>query len=132
MMSLYKGIFWIKNIDNYDPIAIKELCDNMGEFLKPLPIELLSKSGEGFNHKMAWSTLNKTKTENKPYNYFARGRVEIRNGKAIIFANANIANENLKYWAIKEFGLTKENGIESILLKTDMSDHYLCYLDKEV
>lgn len=54
MMSLYKGIFWIKNIDNYDPIAIKE------------------------------------------------------------------------------FGLTKENGIESILLKTDMSDHYLCYLDKEV
>ena len=32
MMSLYKGIFWIKNIDNYDPIAIKELCDNMGDF----------------------------------------------------------------------------------------------------
>ena len=66
VMSLYKGIFWIKNIDNYDSIAIKELCDNIGGFLKPLPIELLSKSGEDFNHKMAWSTLNKTKTENKP------------------------------------------------------------------
>jgi len=106
--------------------------DNTGEFINLPPEELLSKEGMGFNHKSVWATLSKNETENKPYNYFPRGRVEIRNSKAIIYANANIADEKLKHWAIKEFGLTKENGIESILLKTDMSDHYLCYLDKEV
>lgn len=131
MTNLYKGVFWIKTTDKFEPIVVKELCNNTGEFIKLLLEELLSKAGTGFNHKAVWTTLSKNETANKPYNHFPRGRVEIRSRKAEIHANANIADENLKRWAIKEFGLTKSNGIESVVLKSDMSDHYLCYMDKD-
>lgn len=91
--------------------------------------ELLAKSGAEFNHQAAWRTLPKRETENKPYNYYPRGRVEIRNGKAVIYANGNIADEKLLKWAINEFNLIKENGIEKVEIKADMSNHYLCHLD---
>ena len=90
---------------------------------------MLAKSGAEFNHQAAWSTLSKRETGNKPYNYYPRGRVEIRNSKAVIYANESIAGEKILKWSINEFNLTKKNGIEQVEMKLDMSNHYLCYLD---
>ena len=130
-MCLSRGIFWIKDIENLEAVVIKARCDASGIFIEQPERELLSKSEKDFNHKKAWITLPKKITNNKPFDYYPRGRVEIKNGKAIIFANGNIADENLKCWAINEYGLTEENGINSITLIVDMSDHYLCHLDRE-
>ena len=131
MNKLYRGIFWIKDIESYAAVVIKVECNSDGFFIVVPDFELLAKSGTEFNHQSAWSTLPKRETGNKPYNYYPRGRVEIRNGKAVIYANGNIADEKLLKWAINEFNLIKENGIEKVEIKADMSNHYLCYLDRE-
>jgi hypothetical protein len=129
MQTLYKGIFWIKNIENVNAVVVKSRCNHNGEFIELLKPEFLSKSGLEFNHKAVWNALPKPDTENKQYNYFPRGRVQIRNGSAVIYANANIANDRIKEWAVKEFNLLKSNGIADVKIKADMSKHYLCYLD---
>lgn len=129
MDKLYRGIFWIKDIESYAAVVIKAECNSNGFFIVVPDFELLAKSGTEFNHQAAWSTLPKRETGNKPYNYYPRGRVEIRNGKAVIYVNGNIAYEKLLKWAINEFNLIKENGIEKVEIKADMSNHYLCHLD---
>ncbi len=131
MGRLYRGIFWVKDREGFDCVVIKAACNMDGDFIVMPDFELLARSGKEFNHQAAWSTLTKRETENKPYNYYPRGRVEIRKGKAIIFANGNIADDKLRQWAAKEFNLTEENGIQQVAVKADMSRHYLCYLDKE-
>lgn len=69
------------------------------------------------------------KNENKPYNHYPRGIVQIKNGCVVIYTNANIISDKLRKWAVEEFNLSKGNGINKIILKADMSNHYLCYLD---
>ena len=127
--KLYRGIFWIKDIESFSPVVIKAECDSNGLFVTVPDFNLLAKSGKEFNHQAAWNTLSKRETKDKPYNYYPRGRVEIRNGKVVIYANGNIADEKLLKWAINEFNLTEENGIEKVEIKADMSSHYLCHLD---
>lgn len=129
MNKLYRGIFWIKDIERMDSVVVKAECYSNGFFVVIPEFNLLAKSGAEFNHQAAWSALPKGETDNKPYNYYSRGTVEIRNSKAVIYANESIAGEKLLKWAINEFNLKKENGIEKVEIKADMSNHYLCYLD---
>lgn len=131
MDKLYRGIFWIKDIESFASVVVKAECNSNGFFVAIPVSELIAKSGAEFNHQAAWSTLPKRETDNKPYNYYPRGRVEIRNSKAVIYANGNIVDKKLIKWAVNEFNLTKENGIELVEIKADMSKHYLCYLDRE-
>jgi len=127
--KLYRGIFWIKDTNSFTSVVIKTECNSNGFFTIVPDFKLLAKSGTEFNHQAAWSTLPKRETGNKLYNYYPRGRVEIRNSKAVIYANGNIADEKLLKWTINQFNLTKENGIEKVEIKADMSNHYLCHLD---
>ena len=60
-------------------------CDRNG--VTNETVAFSAKSGESFNHKTEWSKLDKSITQGKPFNYYPRGRVEIRNGKATIFLN---------------------------------------------
>ena len=131
MDKLYRGIFWIKDVGFYDAVVVKVKCSSEGLFTELPDFRCLAKSGKEFNHQATWKTLSKTETEGKEYNYYPRGRVQIKRGKAIIYANGNIASDKLLNWAIREFNLSKENGINLITIKSDMSNHYLCYLDKE-
>lgn len=126
-------MFWIKDTENFDAysVCIKALCDTRGNFIDKSSInpDTLSKDETGFNHQKVWQTLDKRITDNKPYNYYPRGRVEIKNGKAVIYANVSIATEDLKNWAISVFNLIKENGIKAVVLKADGSNHYKSHLD---
>ena len=81
-MNLYKGIFW------FDPqrgelIVIKVACDHNGTALEA--VEYSSKSGDNFNHKVEWAKLPREVTEGHPYNYYPRGRVEIKKNKATVY-----------------------------------------------
>lgn len=130
---LYKGIFWIKDIDDIEnsSICIKEQCSLDGIFINRHNINenLLSKSKDNFNHQKAWSTLSRNITDNKQYNYYPRGRVEIRNNKAIIYVNNNVINKDFKEWVIETFELYEDYGIKDVIIKCDGSKHYDCHLD---
>ena len=116
----FKGIFWIK--PNGELFVLKVKCDSFGNLLEDIPPNMLSKSGGNFNHKNAWSTLPKSVTDNKEYNFYPRGRAEIRNGKAIVFTR--YITEELKLKIIDAFHLSDGNGIEQVILKIDNSAHY--------
>ena len=129
--ELYKGIFWIVDLDNIE--NNKKYC-----FVIPCSSDGTStdfdytyqaKSGDTYNHKKYWSMLPKEYTHNKPYNYFPRGRVEIANGKATIYLNPNIATQEVKEFIIDQFNLNEHNGIKKVRLFVDGSEHYKCYLD---
>ena len=130
---LHKGVFWIKDAESIDEcsVCIKALCDKQGNFIDKPSInpDTLSKNKTNFNHQKVWKTLDKRITGNKTFNYYPRGRIEIKNGKAIIYANVSIATEELKSWAISILHLTLDNGIKEVVLKADGSNHYKSYME---
>lgn len=131
-IDLQRGIFWIKDVNNISSsnlyFTIK--CDSNGNNLVD-PEDATSKDNLSYNHENTWKKLTSKETNNKPFNYYPRGRVEIRNGKAYIYCSQYIYGDELKKWCIDKFNLTKSNGITSIRMLVDNSDHYKCYLDDE-
>lgn len=129
--NLYKGIFWIKDIDNISDsdLYFQISCNSDGTINDYINLDYSSKDGNNFNHKNTWNKLSKRETDNKSFDYYPRGRVEINNSKAIIYCNPNIANDELKNWCIDKFNLNKYNGINKVTINADYSNHYKCYLD---
>lgn len=132
MSELYKGIFWISEVDDWDAeqMIFRIPITPAGEVIEPEKLDLNSKNVDNYNHRLLWKSLQTRFTHNKPYNYYPRGRVEIKRGKAVIYANPNICCEELVNLLTKRFGLIEENGIVEVRLKLDGSDHYKCYLDR--
>ena len=125
-MSLFKGIFWYVP-GEHELIAIKVKCDNKG--LAQEHINYSSKSGENFNHKTEWLKLPKSITKNYRYNYYPRGRVEIRNGKATIFFNPVLNRFDIHELIAEKFGL---NGSGVMVREVaDGSKHYEYLVDFE-
>lgn len=73
-------------------VSEKKPCDELGNLI---PDESERCPGEVWsnNHKKIWSELPRRVTQGKAYNYFPRGRVEIRKGKAIIAITNAVAEE---------------------------------------
>ena len=133
--KLYKGIFWIVNIDEINSdtnrnYIFKLECDKNGDIINAEDYELDAKSGTTYNHKLHWESLPKDLKQGVEYNYYPRGRVEIRNEIATIYANPNICTDGLRYFITEEFGLIETNGIKKVNLKADGSEHYKCCLDE--
>ena len=74
---IYKGIFWLIEGELY---TNKLECDKSGNVIGD-GSGLNSKSGDNFNHRLTWEGLPKNVTHGKEYNYYPRGRVEIKGGK---------------------------------------------------
>ena len=129
--QLYKGVFWIvdnDNLYNNRNYCFTIPCDNIGDTINN---EYgTSKDGYTHNHKGLWSQLSSKLTHNKPFDYYPRGRVVITNGKATIWVNPNLYNEDVLDFIIDEFNLTEYNGINKVVMKADYSEHYKCYLDR--
>ena len=129
--QLYKGIFWVKDPDDIEgsllPFQIP--CDMNGFPLDDFS-DFNSKSGTSYNHEKTWRDLPNEVTNNNPYNYYPRGRIEISNGRAIIYCSPYLASKDLIDMLKREFNLTAHNGITSINLVADGSNHYKCYLDE--
>ena len=118
-----KGIFWCKdhNTDSPELIVVSALCDRNGN--AAVGTIFSSKSGGNFNHKAEWERLGKSVTGEHPYNYFPRGRVEIRNGKVSIFLNPDLHKEPVLGMVFEVFGLKTD---EQLLVRviSDGSQHY--------
>ena len=122
-MNLFKGIFWI-TYNMQEKYVFRIPCDTAGNIIGRTEYPLNSKDGTNYNHKLLWSVLPKTLTGGRPFDYFPRGRVEIRNAKAIVYLNPDINTENIQNFIIEEFGLSVTNGIKSVRFVSDGSNHY--------
>lgn len=127
----YKGIFWIKDIENIyiSFVCVKEEVNKDGMVNDNSNIN--SRKGNNYNHRITLEKLEREVTDRKPYNYYPRGRVEIRNRKATIYAHPDICTREIMIMIINEFNLHKENNIDKVVMNPDYSKHYNCYLNEK-
>ena len=126
---MYKGIFWIvdeENLHNNDRYLIKIKTDRQGTILE-YDLPLNSRNGDNYAHKETWKILPYELTRNKLFDYYPRGRVEIRNGKCTIFLNPFINKEKIVEYLKEQFEL---NDFDSIRIVADHSNHYKARLEK--
>ena len=118
-----KGIFWCTNFDSECPelIAVSVVCDKDGDSQEP--VQFSSKSGNNFNHRIEWDHLDRKITEGKSFDYYPRGRVEIKNGKATVFLNPIINKECIVRKITGAFDLMTGE-LNCISVKSDGSNHY--------
>lgn len=117
---IYKGIFWLIE----DELYTKKLeCDKSGNVIGD-GSGLNSKSGDNFNHRLTWEGLPKNVTHGKEYNYYPRSRVEIKGGKAVIYLNPALNNEEMLAELTRLFGLDE---LDFVRVKNDGSRHYRAY-----
>lgn len=132
MESEKKGIFWIadrKNLQNNEPYLFCVPVDQAGAPALSASIPPFnSKRGGNYNHKKVWEDLPAALRRGKPYNYFPRGRVEIKEkGKAKIFLNPDIATNEVIAYLIEKFCLRR------CILKViaDGSAHYRYFSEED-
>lgn len=121
--ELYSGIFWIKDIDNpTNELFFQVPTDEFGNSSNIFN----SKDGSTYNHELTWKELH----QNKPFDYYPRGRIDIQNGTARIFINPNLNTPEILRLIKNEFNLNERNGIKRVKVFVDNSEHYKCHLDK--
>ena len=130
-----KGIFWFicgfNEMDECDfseteLIAFPVSCDRDGRVTGDWDFN--SRRENAYNHKKTWTSFVKHRKDLRKYgwNYFPRGRVEIRRGKAVIFMNPCILScENFQEKLVERFHL---EGMK-VRVAADCSRHYRCYGD---
>ena len=115
---MYKGIFWFTG-DGL--LTVKVLCGGDGRPLEAA--DFSAKSGENFNHRAEWAKLPGSTTAGLPFDYWPRGRVEIKNGRAVIFLHPSLNQERALRTIRREFRL--DEGI-AVRIVSDGSAHYRC------
>lgn len=118
-----KGIFWCANFDTEFPelITVSVVCDKNGNSKEP--VQLSSKSGNNFNHRLEWERIDRKITNGQSFNYYPRGRVEIKNSKATVFLNPILNKECIISKVIDEFDL-RATELTDVRIKSDGSNHY--------
>ena len=128
--ELYSGVFWI--LDDQDIYNSKDYCFTIPTEPDGTIIDytgLNAKSGLTYNHEKLWNELPRSLTKGKPFNYYPRGRVQIRNNTAYIYYNPNLDNlPDFKSFIMKQFSLN-DHTIKNIKWNPDFSQHYRCHLD---
>ena len=127
MNKLYRGIFWIKDLDNLENNSnylIKIETNENGDVLD-CPFPLNSKKGDNYVHQKTWLLLNNNLTKNKPFDYYPRGRVEIKHGDVLIYINPILNRQNIIDYLKKEYCL--QDNTKVIM---DFHEHYKCNFDK--
>ena len=118
---LSKGVFWYKRGELL-PFFIP--CDENGTVLETPEYPLESKDGTNYNHQKLWARLPRTVTEGNPFNFYPRGRVEIREGKATVFLHPSLFTEEIELEIVHTFGLVSENKVKLVHFVPDGSAHY--------
>ena len=115
---MYKGIFWLAG---GKLLTVKVLCDGNGAPLEAA--DFSAKSGENFNHRAEWARLPRSVTGGLPFDYWPRGRVEIKRGRATIFLHPSLNQEPVLRLIRSAFQLDVEIPIRAV---SDGSAHYRC------
>lgn len=75
----------------------------------------------GNNHRRFWETLPHSLTGGMSYNYFLRGRVELRHGKAVVYLYPSLCTPGIDIRIRHAFSLPDEMQVS---FKADGSRHY--------
>lgn len=118
---MYKGIFWLAG---GKLLTVKVLCDGNGAPLEAA--DFSAKSGENFNHRAEWARLPRSVTGGLPFDYWPRGRVEIRRGRATVFLHPSLNRESVLRLIRSAFRLDGEIPVRAV---SDGSAHYHCEVD---
>lgn len=120
---MYKGIFWlIVDLAGEEKLqTIKFICDSQGYPL--VPVSFSSKSGNNYNHQVECLKFPTRLTQGKPYNYFPRGRVEIKNGNATVYCHPCLTQEPYRNRIIQEFSIPLDSRFVA-----DGSRHYQAHM----
>ena len=118
---MYKGIFWRALNREGEPVWIcrKVLCDADGVPTESF-VDFSAKSGDNFNHKAEWEKLSRSVTDGHPFDWFPRGRVEIKRGRAVIYAHPALTADDCVEQIKEEFGLADVD----VRVIADGSSHY--------
>ena len=122
---MQKGIFWMLPEDGGTVLKVSVPCNEAGESLDQTVCDS-SKSGENFNHKAEWEKLGRRVTKGLPFDYYPRGRVEVKNGRVTIFLNPTLCEVAALQRIYAAFDLTASRNIRIV---ADGSKHYR-YFDK--
>ena len=119
-----KGLFWCKDplAPSIELITVSVPCDFIGTPTEPAVFT--AKCGENFNHKLEWQRLGKDITGGHPFDYYPRGRVEVKYGKVTIYLNPDLNTERVLGRIKEEFELTFPSENVRIVVKNDGSKHY--------
>lgn len=123
---MFRGIFWIKDLDNLEDNSnylIKIETNENGDTLG-YPFHLNSKNGGDYAHKATWPLLPSNLTKNKPFDYYPRGRVEVKHKEVLLYINPILNEDRIIDYLKKEFCLNK------VRIILDFHEHYKCHLDK--
>lgn len=131
MNKLYRGIFWIKDINNLENNSnyLIKIETNLSGNPISYPYAFNSKKGYNYTHKGIWKQLDRKYTNGKPYDYYPRGRVEIRDNKLWIYMNRNLYRDDVIDYIKKEYGLNNQKFVNQ-KIEIDFHGHYKCHLDK--
>lgn len=123
----HKGIFWlIKNADDDDELlSVKVSCDPNGYPLKSA--DFSSVSGQNFNYRAEWEKLPRKLTKGKPFDYYPRGRVEIKDRKVTVYCHPSLTQSPYRLMITAEFGVPSA----TTRFVADGSIHYQARRDTE-
>lgn len=123
---MYRGIFWIKDLDNLennsDYLFKIETNDNGDALNYPFPLN--SKNRNDYVHKETWLMLPFNLTKNKPFDYYPRGRIEIKHKEVLLYINPILNEDRIINYLKKEFCLTE------VKVMLDFHEHYKCEFDR--
>ena len=121
---MYKGIFWYVPAES-GLLTVKVACNKEGQ--ATTAVVYSSKSGNNFNHQAEWEKLPKTVTKGLPYNYYPRGRVEIKKGHATVYLNTTLNRCDIHQLICSAFSLDANE--VAIRFVGDGSAHYKALID---
>lgn len=124
--KLSSGVFWLKDIDLPTTELFFTLPTTPDGETAVGEAEGIAKSGKNYNHERLWNCLPADLTDRKPFNYYPRGRVEIRNNKATVFLNPYLMTDRIKDLIATEYGLS---ALPVVRFVADNSTHYRFYAD---
>ena len=126
--TLCKGIFWLTG----DSLVLAKIpVESDGTIPVREQLKLNSRNADNYNHRMTWETFPASVTKGRPFNYFPRGRIEIRNNRATVYLSPHLLSDEYLELIKSECCLDAEHGITKVRCIPDYSDHYKCRLDKQ-
>jgi len=133
------GIFWVFTYDRdfaeYELLCVTTEIIIIGSFYGTHKIKFNSKNHKTYNHKLTWQEREIKENPSikqytkKAYNYFPRGRVEIRNNTSTIYMNPHISEHQKVIAEVKKNFLLSSHYISDIKVIADGSEHYKCWMD---
>lgn len=132
--TLRKGIFWIPYPDEpekNDAYLFFIECNSFGNPTMPLTGPGIAKNGNNYNHKLLWESLSRDLTFGHPFDYYPRGRVEIKNRVARVFLHPSLNTPAIRKYLIDRYHLAVSVGICEQIFISDGSGHYQSKLQNE-